>query len=58
MYSAGIAYLDSPATTSVTTYKLQIASQSGGLFYLNRSQRNSAVDSVCSSTITVMEIAA
>lgn len=53
-----ISFLDSPATTSSTTYKLQIACQSGGTFYLNRSARNGANDSVCSSTITVMEIAA
>lgn len=28
--AAGVSYLDSPATTSSTTYKLQIASESGG----------------------------
>jgi len=56
--SGGISFLDSPATTSATTYKLQIACQSSGTFYLNRSNRNGASDSVCSSTITVMEIAA
>ncbi len=56
--SGGISFLDSPATTSSTTYKLQIACQSSGTFYLNRSARNGVNDSVCSSTITVMEIAA
>ena len=55
--SGNISFLDSPATTSATTYKLQIACQSGGTFYLNSSARNGAADSVCSSTITVMEIA-
>jgi hypothetical protein len=56
--SSNISYLDSPATTSATTYKLQIACQTPGAFYLNRSARNGANDSVCSSTITVMEISA
>jgi hypothetical protein len=56
--SGGISFLDSPATTSSTTYKLQIACQSSGTFYLNRSARDGANDSVCSSTITVMEISA
>jgi len=58
IYSGNISFLDSPASTSSLTYKLQIACQSGGLFYLNRSQRNNSSDSVCSSTITAMEIAA
>ena len=55
--TGGISFLDSPATTSLTTYKLQIACQSSGTFHLNRSNRNASQDSVCSSTITAMEIA-
>jgi hypothetical protein len=57
----GITYLDSPATTSSTTYGVTVSSNdSGQLIYINRSnadtdnsghQRNI-------STITVMEIAA
>jgi hypothetical protein len=57
----GITYLDSPATTSSTTYSVTVSSNdSGQLIYINRSnadtdnsghQRNI-------STITVMEIAA
>lgn len=58
IHTGGISYLDSPATTSPITYKLQVACQSGGTFCLNRSYRNGSNDSVCSSTITVMEIAA
>jgi hypothetical protein len=53
MYSttSSINYLDSPATTSATTYKTQIASNSnGGAIY---AQLDGA-----SSTITLMEIAA
>lgn len=48
------SYLDSPATTSATTYKLQIASSHGGTVYFNATgaSRNSA------ASITLMEIAA
>ena len=52
--SASITYLDSPATTSATTYKCQLLA-SGGTAYLNR-WFNSDLASV--ATITVMEIAA
>ena len=48
--------LDSPATTSATTYKVQICNNSGGTtVYINKRSDNyiSAI-----STITVMEIAA
>lgn len=57
-----ITFLDSPSTTSATTYKLQMATQnSGGTAYVNRN--GSDTDSVIfgsrtASTITVMEIAA
>ena len=56
MQNASLLFLDSPATTSATTYKLQIAVQSGGEFYLNRSKRDGSNDATCSSTITVMEV--
>lgn len=49
-----INFLDSPATTSATTYKIQ-GKTSGGTFGVNR--RNAA-DFASVSTITVMEIAA
>jgi hypothetical protein len=49
-----INFLDSPATTSATTYKIQ-GKTSGGTFYVNG--RGSA-DFASISTITVMEIAA
>ena len=54
-----INFLDSPATTSSTTYKLQFRIE-GGTFYFNRSQSdgdNSGVGRFA-STITLMEIAA
>lgn len=59
----GIAttFLDSPATTSATTYKIQVRTNSGAnTTYVNRAQTD--LDSVAyartASTITVMEIAA
>lgn len=52
-----IVYLDSPATTSSTTYKLQAFTGGGvGLATINRRGGDSIVG--CSSTLTVMEIAA
>ena len=56
MQNASFQFIDSPATTSSVTYKLQIAVQSGGEFYLNRTRRNASQDTVCSSTITAMEV--
>jgi hypothetical protein len=56
--NAGGAFLDSPATTSPTTYKLQILSANGNTVYVNRSEVTSYSFSGSSpSTITVMEIA-
>ena len=50
----GFNFLDSPATTSATTYKVQMKANTGTQ-YINR---RAAGDSVFTSTITVMEIAA
>ena len=54
-----INFLDSPATTSSTTYKLQFRIE-GGTFYFNRSQSDGDNGGVgrFASTITLMEIAA
>jgi len=52
---SSMTFLDSPATTSAVTYKLQWRPQSGGTLYLNR--RGSNTDFRTISTITVMEIA-
>jgi len=56
------SFLDSPATTSATTYKLAatLGSTYSGTFYLNRSwdDTNSDYSGRTASTITVMEIAA
>jgi hypothetical protein len=54
-------YLDSPATTSATTYKVQIRNNGGATSYINRSvgDRDTAnFDPRLASSITVMEIAA
>lgn len=53
-----IHYLDSPATTGATTYKVQGKAEYGNL-YVNRSSRdgNSSSDQRTTSAITVMEIA-
>jgi hypothetical protein len=50
-----LSYLDSPATTSAITYKLQMYS-TGGTAYVNT--RPVAQNGTCTSTLTVMEIAA
>jgi hypothetical protein len=54
-------FLDSPATTSATTYKLQTANYGSGTQYVNRTNANlneSTRDGLTASSITVMEIAA
>jgi hypothetical protein len=53
------SYLDSPATTSATTYKLQLGANSAIAYYVNRgpSDADSANSGRSASTITVMEIA-
>jgi hypothetical protein len=57
MWSASGAFLDSPATTSAITYKLQGGGCNGTrTLYLNGTGRNSSTDATGSSTITVMEI--
>jgi hypothetical protein len=55
-----VNYLDSPATTSSTTYKCQIAANSTSTTYVNRTAQDSDVAQIgrYASTITVMEVAA
>jgi len=60
-YTFSATYLDSPSTTSATTYKVQIKSSNGLAIYINRSGRdtNSApYDGRSVSSITVMEVGA
>jgi hypothetical protein len=55
-----LIFLDSPATTSSTTYKVQMLSNTGTTIYINRStdDADSAVRGRFASSITVMEILA
>ena len=53
MFHISNNFLDSPATTSATTYKLQYRG-TGGTIYLNRRSGDTAYSA--SSTITVMEV--
>lgn len=60
MQTNGIAFLDSPATTSVTAYKVQAqCSSSAHTYFLNRTNSDSDGTSRgrAASTITVMEVA-
>jgi hypothetical protein len=51
-----VAFLDSPATTSATTYKMQMFVNSG-TGYINRTGRdNTSFDMRAASTITVIEV--
>lgn len=58
--STGTNFLDSPASTSALTYKVQGFATSGGSFVVNRSNADTDNNSYTRgvSTITVMEIAA
>ena len=51
-----ISLLDSPATTSSTTYKVQILSESTNTVKVNSRNSETAIDGI--STITLMEVAA
>jgi len=53
-----MTFLDSPATTSATTYKIQISSDQSGSVYINRNTTDTdSTNSTRSiSTITVMEV--
>ena len=56
--TVSIMFLDSPATTSATTYKLQGRTESGATLYINRDNGygNAVAYSTEASTITVMEV--
>jgi hypothetical protein len=58
--SATVAFLDSPASTSALTYKMQFkSSDNSSAVYLNRPYNDTDLSYItyCASTITVMEIA-
>ena len=55
-----ICYLDSPSTTSATTYKVRTRAESPRTVYINRGENsdgNTAISGLFCSTITAMEIA-
>jgi hypothetical protein len=56
IHGTSFNYLDSPSTTSATTYKVQWRNQGGNTTYLNGNR--SGGGTARTSTITVMEIAA
>lgn len=55
-----VVYLDSPATTSATTYKLQARNSAAGTFYVNRAQTDTdaATSARGISSITLFEVSA
>ena len=60
IFSTVYQILDSPATTSAVTYKLQVSSWAGRNFYINRSEQDSgaAWTHGASSSMTAMEVSA
>ena len=58
IHTSGVQFLDSPSSTSETTYKLQIRTE-GGTTYVNRSRSDAdaTYSGRTASSITVMEIA-
>jgi hypothetical protein len=60
MVTLGLSVLDSPATTSATTYAVQCINSGAGTFYVNRSKTdtNTAQYFRGASSITVMEVLA
>ncbi len=58
--ATSFSWVDSPSTTSATTYSVQVMHQSPETFYLNRSKNNAdtaeSYSSKTASSITVMEI--
>jgi hypothetical protein len=56
-YQNGGVYLDSPATTSSTTYSIQFRCARGNAVYINRTDSSNSEARGGASSITVMEIA-
>ena len=59
VHAISITHMDEPATTSATTYKIQLQAVSSGNAYVNRSHRDtdtSSYDGRFASSITVMEV--
>jgi len=56
-FEAGGSFLDSPNTTSATTYKIVVFAHSNQTMYFNRTARGDGNDPITTSSITLMEIA-
>ena len=56
--SQSILFLDSPATVSATTYKIQMINSAAGTSYINRVKSDTTGSYRTVSAITVMEISA
>ncbi len=58
--SVAVSHLDSPSTTSSTTYKIQICNSGGSsaYSYVNRPHNNTGWEQTGASTLTVLEISA
>jgi len=59
MQTVAMHHLDSPATTSSVTYKVQIQTQGSGSVYINRitTDTDASTNARAVSSFTVMEIA-
>ena len=59
-FTTSAVFLDSPATTSATAYKIQVRHESSGSVFVNRASGDTDVAAYArlASTITVMEISA
>jgi len=53
-----VIYLDSPNTTSATTYKLQMRSDGSSTIYFNAHSATTTTDFITPSSITLMEVGA
>ena len=61
LFMESFTFLDSPNTTSATTYKMKLQAASSGTATVGRSFRDTnetGFDPRCSSTLTVMEVSA
>ena len=55
---ANQSYLDSPSTTSATTYKLRAGGFNSRTFHINRTIVDAAEGNTATSTLTLMEVSA
>ena len=56
LYNLSMTDFDSPATTSATTYKIQIKTNAGTM-YVNRAANQGGFSNTATATLTLMEVA-